>query len=80
MTLPKGFIELHLVKSNTPVLVKVNLIGFMSPVTTVDDRYQRRAVDWTHIVSLAHNNGGFDVSESYNEVCKKMIAAQAKED
>lgn len=73
--LPEGFIELHL-KSGNPILVKVDMIGFMSPVLEVGT-YDKKKVNWTHITSLAHNNGGFDVTESYKKVIQLMTEAAA---
>lgn len=74
--IPKGFIELHTLKNGLPVLMKVDMIGFLYPVT--EDRsnpYNIRQVDYTHICNLAHNNGGMDVKESYDKVVKMMKEA-----
>lgn len=77
--LPKGFIELHLANTGKPVLIKVDLIGHMIPVYEVGDRRygnEPKKVNWTHISNLSHNNGGFDVSESYEKIIEMMVKAQ----
>ena len=73
---PKGFIELHFAKSGRPVLIKVDMISFLNPV--YEDKSgsyygESKKVNWTDILPLGHNNGGFCVRESYEEVCKKMV-------
>lgn len=76
--LPKGFIELHLANTGKPVLIKVDLIGHMIPVYEVVELYghEPKKVNWTHISNLSHNNGGFDVSESYEKIIEMMVKAQ----
>ena len=75
---PKGFIELHYAKTEKPVLIKVDLISFLSPVYE-DNRtsyYEKsKKVNWTDILPLGHNNGGFYVKESYEEVIDLMNKA-----
>lgn len=76
----KNFVELHFAHSEDPVLIKVDMIGYMYPVTEDSrDRHSykpAKKVNWTHITSLAHNNGGFDVKEPYTKVVELIRQAQ----
>lgn len=73
---PKGFIELHIAQANPiPTMVRVDMI---SQITKVADEEKIKYGKRTHFCPLGHNNGGFYITETYEEV-QEMIR-QALED
>ena len=63
---PKGFIELHIANASlTPTMVRVDMI---SQFTKVTDGDKTKFGKMCHFCPLGHNNGGFYVKETYEEI------------
>lgn len=70
---PNNFIHLTL-RNGNPVYVNINNISYFSKLSITSDDYQNglRA----HILPLGHNNGGFSVKETYEEVIELINKSQ----
>jgi hypothetical protein len=63
-------IKLTLFNSKTPIYINVEMIGSLSDVEEKD--FNREPKKYTSIGHLTHNNGGYKVIESVEEILKLL--------
>jgi hypothetical protein len=63
-------IKLTLFNSKTPIYINVEMIGDLSEVEEKD--FNREPKKYTSIGHLTHNNGGYKVIESVEEILKLL--------
>ena len=68
------FIKLTSFYTKTPIYINVEMIGDLSEVEEKD--FNREPKKYTSIGHLTHNNGGYKVIESLEEVFKRIKAEE----
>jgi hypothetical protein len=63
-------IKLTLFNSKTPIYINVEMIGSLSDVEEND--FNREPKKYTSVGHITHNNGGFKVIESVEEILKLL--------
>jgi hypothetical protein len=63
-------IKLTLFNSKTPIYINVEMIGSLNDVEEKD--FNREPKKYTSVGHITHNNGGFKVIESVEEILKLL--------